>query len=194
MGSGKLRFALARLFELAADRDSMLTPKTARQDIILVVDADADSRQIYTKFLRYHGFLVVPVSTPREALAAAPAADAIVTEILLPSDTDGLALVQQLKSDTRTSRVPLVVVTSCAWTTDRERAQAAGCDLYLSKPCLPHDLMHAIQQLLARRRLPERAKPALTRVHRPHRLDRPWRPARRNRSTSAQREPHAPRP
>lgn len=182
MGSGKLRFALARLFELAADRDSMLTPKTARQDIILVVDADADSRQIYTKFLRYHGFLVVPVSTPREALAAAPAADAIVTEILLPSDTDGLALVQQLKSDTRTSLVPLVVVTSCAWTTDRERAQAAGCDLYLSKPCLPHDLMQAARRLMARRRLAERTTRNLRHVRRPNRPARTWRRSRRIRS------------
>jgi len=173
----------------------MLTSKTARQDIVLVVDADADSRQIYTKFLRYHGFQVMPVSTAREALAVAPVADAIVTEILLPSDRDGLALVQQLKNDSRTVAAPLLVVTSCAWSTDRERALAAGCDLYLSKPCLPHDLMHAIQRLMARRRLRDRIKPPLVRVRRPHRIERTWRPGRRGRSTPpSSGEPDATRP
>ena len=172
----------------------MLTSKTAHHDVILVIDADADSRQMYTEFLRYHGFHVVPASSAREALAAAPLADAIVTELLLPSDRDGLALVQQLKNDRRTSAAPLIVVTSRAWNTDRERALAAGCDLYLSKPCLPDDLMHAVQRMMARRRLRDRVKPALARMRRPSRMERTWRPGRRGRSTPSNREPDATRP
>jgi CheY-like chemotaxis protein len=160
----------------------MLNPKTARQATILVVDADTDSREMYTQFFRYHGFRVVSASTRRAARAAAPSADAIVTEIRLPTDSDGLALVRQLKTDIRTSDVPLVVVTSSAWLTDHERARAAGCDLYLSKPCLPHDLMHAVRRLMARRRLRERAKPDLRHVRRPHPPERTWRRSRRGRS------------
>ncbi len=152
----------------------MLTPKTARQEVILVVDADTDSREIYTQFLRHHGFQVVPVSTRRAALAAAPTADAIVTEMRLPTDDDGLAFVRQLKTDMRTSAVPLIVVTSCAWLTDHERAQAAGCDLYMAKPCLPQDLMHAVRRLMARRRLDDRPKRNPRQVPRPTRPERTW--------------------
>jgi two-component system OmpR family response regulator len=160
----------------------MLTPKTVRQETILIADADTISREMYTQFLRHHGFQVVPVSTRRAAVAAAPAADAIITEMRLPTDTDGLALVRELKSDIRTSAVPLIVVTSCAWLTDRERAQAAGCDLYLSKPCLPHDLMQAARRLMARRRLAERTTRNLRHVRRPNRPARTWRRSRRIRS------------
>jgi DNA-binding NarL/FixJ family response regulator len=82
------------------------------------------------------------------------------------------------------------VVTSRAWSTDRDRAIAAGCDLFLSKPCLPHDLMDSINRLLARRRRRDRARPIPTPTRRPHSLDRHWRLAKRGRSESAAREAH----
>src|SRR5262245_31585276 len=144
----------------------MLTSQLPPADVILIADADADARQIYTKYFRYHGYQVVPVTTGRDALAAAPAVDAIVAEILLPSAVDGLDLIAHLKHDARTAGIPLVVVTSCAWTTDRDRAYAAGCDLFLAKPCLPFDLMLSVRRLLAARQLRAPAKPAPMRLRR----------------------------
>lgn len=163
-----------------------LTPPT---DVILVADADADARQIYTKFFRYHGYQVVPVTTCRDALAAAPAVDAIVAEILLPGEVDGLDLIEQLKSDIRTASIPLVVVTSRAWTTDRERAYAAGCDLFLAKPCLPNDLMQTVRRLLARRKL--QAKPPIRARHGNH-MVRTWRTSGRSRTAPMPGEPDSP--
>ncbi len=164
----------------------MLTPRIARNEVILVADADPDARQIYSKFLEYHGFHVVAVTTGRDALAVAPAVDAVVTEIPLTGDIDGLELIERLKGDSRTSGIPLIVVTSRAWSTDRDRANVAGCDLFLSKPCLPHDLMDSIRRLLARRRRRERAATIQAPTRRPHQLEeRPWRRVRRDRPTSA---------
>jgi two-component system, cell cycle response regulator DivK len=168
----------------------MLTSRIARNEVILVADADRDARQIYSAFLRHHGFHVVAVTTGRDALAAAPAVDAVVTEIPLPGDIDGLELIARLKGDARTTAIPIIVVTSRAWSTDRDRAIAAGCDLFLSKPCLPHDLMDSINRLLARRRRRDRARTIPTPTRRPHSLDRPWRLAKRGRSESAPRESH----
>jgi CheY-like chemotaxis protein len=141
----------------------MPTSRIVRNDLVLVVDADADTRKIYEEFFRHHGFEVTAVSTGRDALAAAAAADAIVTEILLPSELDGLALVERLKNDHRTCEVPVVVVSSCAWETDRVLAEAAGCDLFMPKPCLPHDVLQAVRRLIAKRRLRERTRPIAAR-------------------------------
>jgi twitching motility two-component system response regulator PilH len=126
--------------------------KATKDAIILLADADCDSREMYTEFFRFHGFHVVSVPNSRDALALAPRVDAIVTETLLPGDLDGFGLIARLKRDESTTGIPLIVVSSCAWDTDRERAQRSGCDLFLSKPCLPHDLMRAVCRLLARRR------------------------------------------
>src|SRR5262245_51817907 len=142
----------------------MPTTRIARSDVVLLVDADADTRSMYSEFLRHHGFDVVPVSTRRDALDAAPGADAIVTEILLPSEVEGLALVEALKTDERTCDVPLVVVTSCAWETDRVLVEAAGCYLFMPKPCFPQDLMQAVRRLVTRRRLRERTRPIVSRT------------------------------
>jgi len=178
----------------AADWLSMLTSRIAHNEVILVADPDPDARQIYSAFLHHHGFQVVAVTTGRDALAVAPSVDAVVTEIPLTGDVGGLELIARLKSDASTMAIPLIVVTSRAWSTDRDRATGAGCDLFLSKPCLPHDLMDAITRLLARRRRRDRARTIATPTRRLHRADRHWRVSRRGRPESAPRDSHGRRP
>ena len=119
--------------------------------VVLLVQAEADSREIYAEFLRYQGFLPVPVSTARDGLRVAPEADVIVTGLLLPGDMDGIEFIARLKRDDRTKRIPVIVLTACAWKSDHERAEQAGCDVFLPKPCLPDDLLREVRRLLAQR-------------------------------------------
>jgi two-component system cell cycle response regulator DivK len=123
--------------------------------VVLLVQAEADGRAMYTEFLRYHGFLPVPVSHARIGLTIAPKADVIVTGLLLPGDMDGIEFMARLKRDQRTKQIPLIVLTACAWKTDRERAEHAGCDVFLLKPCLPDDLLREVRRLLAASKLRE---------------------------------------
>jgi CheY-like chemotaxis protein len=110
---------------------------------------------MYGEFLGHHAFLAVPVSTARIGLTIAPNADVIVTGLLLPGDMDGIEFMARLKRDQRTKRIPLVVLTACAWKTDRERAEQAGCDAFLPKPCLPDNLLREVRRLLAASKLRE---------------------------------------
>jgi len=126
-----------------------------RAAVVLLVQADADSREMYTEFLRYQGFLPVPVSTACDGLTVAPSADVIVTSLLLPGDMDGIEFIARLKRDEYTKRIPVIVLTACVWKGDRERAEQAGCDVYLSKPCLPGDLLRNVRRLLAASKLPD---------------------------------------
>ena len=57
----------------------------------------------------------------------------VFMDVQLP-DIDGLTLTRRLKSDPATADILVVAVTSFAMTGDRERALAAGCDDYMSKP------------------------------------------------------------
>lgn len=120
-----------------------------RSEIVLVVQGDADSRAMYAEYFRGQGLETVAVSTATYALALASKVDIIVTGLLLPGNIDGVGLIERLKADRQTRDIPLIVVTSCAWTRERIRAEQAGCDLFLSKPCLPHDLAREVRRLLA---------------------------------------------
>jgi len=121
--------------------------------VVLLVQADADSREMYTEFFRYEGLLPVPVSNARDGLTVARRADIVVTGLLLPGDIDGIEFIARLKRDERTKRIPLIVLTACAWKSDRERAEKAGCDVFLAKPCLPDHLLREVQLLLAASKL-----------------------------------------
>ena len=121
--------------------------------VVLLVQADADSREMYTEFFRYEGLLPVPVSNARDGLTVARRADIVVTGLLLPGDIDGIEFIARLKRDERTKRIPLIVLTACAWKSDRERAEEAGCDAFLAKPCLPDHLLREVRLLLAASKL-----------------------------------------
>jgi CheY-like chemotaxis protein len=59
--------------------------------------------------------------------------DVIVLDMQLPGK-DGFTIARELKSDPKTRSIPIVAVTSYAMRGDEERALAAGCDAYVSKP------------------------------------------------------------
>jgi two-component system, cell cycle response regulator DivK len=130
--------------------------------VVLLVQADADSREMYTEFLRYEGLLPVPVSNARDGLTVARKADVIVTGLLLPGDIDGIEFIARLKRDERTKRIPLIVLTACAWKSDRERAEEAGCDVFLAKPCLPDHLLREVRLLLAASKLRDNGRVSTT--------------------------------
>jgi CheY-like chemotaxis protein len=77
---------------------------------------------MYTEFLRQRGLVPIPSSTASDALAVAATADVIVTGVLLPGQMDGIEFLAQLKADGHTKNVPIIVLTSCGWQSDRERA------------------------------------------------------------------------
>jgi CheY-like chemotaxis protein len=119
--------------------------------IALLVDRDADTRQMYREYLRLGDWTVEESADGREALAKAinihP--DIVVTETRL-SGMSGYDLCALLRRDSATRSIPIVVVTGNAYEKDMERARAAGADMVLAKPCLPEMLMTAVRELYAR--------------------------------------------
>jgi CheY-like chemotaxis protein len=117
--------------------------------LVVLLQSDDDSRDMYARYFAHLGWRTVQLDTGRDVFTFAPEASVIVTDILRVGEPDPYALIRELKHDQRTSTVPVVVVTAWADAACRERAEQAGCDAFLLKPCLPDDLLEVLVQLIA---------------------------------------------
>jgi two-component system cell cycle response regulator DivK len=122
--------------------------------VLLVQPSTDEGGAMYAEFLRFHGLTSLVASNASDALAAAPRADIIVTGILLSGDVDGVELIGRLRSDAATKDTRIIVLTSCAWRSAQDRAELAGCDAFLTKPCLPEVLLHEVRHQIAASKLP----------------------------------------
>jgi two-component system cell cycle response regulator DivK len=118
---------------------------------VLVVDDYPDAREMYTEYLEYTGFEVVQAANGREALKQAieTRPDIILMDLSLPV-MDGWEATRRLKADARTAHIPVVALTGHALAGISEGAKEAGCDGFVTKPCLPEDLVKEIRKVLER--------------------------------------------
>jgi two-component system, cell cycle response regulator DivK len=125
-----------------------MKPK-AEKPRVLVVDDYPDAREMYSEYLEYCGFEVVEASNGLEALQRAvdTSPDIILMDLSLPV-MDGWEATRRLKADKRTERIPVVALTGHALAGISEGAKKAGCDAFVTKPCLPEDLVKEIRRVL----------------------------------------------
>lgn len=71
----------------------------------------------------------------------------ILMDVSIPY-VDGLEVTRRLKSDPATRRIPIIALTAHALPSDRDRALAAGCDGYISKPAEPRAILAAVRREL----------------------------------------------
>ena len=109
---------------------------------ILVVEDQEDNRQILRDLLTSAGFEVIEAADGETGLAAAAVhrPDLILMDIQLPG-LDGYEATRRLKADAVLHTIPIIVVTSYALDGDPDKARAAGCDAYISKPYSPRQLL-----------------------------------------------------
>jgi two-component system cell cycle response regulator DivK len=119
---------------------------------VLLVEPDDDGREMYAEYLRLMGFHVHVVDRTDDALGIAGHADVIVTGLQVRGSFDGVELIRRVRTDEQANRKPIVVLTACAFETDKARSFAAGCDTFLSKPCPPETLVSEIRRVVSLRR------------------------------------------
>lgn len=101
------------------------------------------------------GFEVVEAANGMEALqrAADDTPDIILMDLSLPV-MDGWEATRRLKADARTAHIPIVALTGHALAGISEGAKRAGCNAFVTKPCLPEDLVKEIRKVLDEPTLP----------------------------------------
>jgi CheY-like chemotaxis protein len=123
----------------------------AERPCVLLVDDYPDAREMYSEYLEFSGFDVVEAGNGMEALQRAvdTTPDIILMDLSLPV-MDGWEATRRLKADQRTKAIPVVALTGHALAGISEGAKQAGCDAFVTKPCLPEDLVREIRKILDR--------------------------------------------
>lgn len=123
--------------------------KSRAKPLVMHVDDDKDILGFLYEFLVGMGFDVVSVSNGPEALklARSNVPDLVILDIRMPG-MDGFDVCWQLKNNSKTAHVPVLMMTAMAQMKDVERAMAQGANGYAVKPVDFPTLKAKIQKLL----------------------------------------------
>jgi len=116
---------------------------------ILVVDDQEDLRGVLRDLLAGSGYTVIEAADGEVGVAKAKSdrPDLILMDIQMPV-IDGYEATRRIKVDPDLNPIPIVAVSSFAMKGDEEKARAAGCDHYVTKPYSPMQLLRLIRGLL----------------------------------------------
>lgn len=119
------------------------------QPLVLLAEDFEDARELYRDYLEFSGFAVRTAANGREAidLAVSLLPDVILMDASMPV-LDGWQATKELKTNPATRHIPVLALTAHAFDDARQEAKAAGCDGFVSKPCLPDDLVAKVRATL----------------------------------------------
>jgi CheY-like chemotaxis protein len=109
------------------------------------------------QYLEFSGLRVAEAQNGHEALEQAFTLlpDVVVMDLSLPG-LDGWEATRRLKADPRTKTIPVIALTGHALAGHSKGAIDAGCDAFITKPCLPERLLEEIRKMLAGRPKPDK--------------------------------------
>ena len=123
-----------------------------QRERILVVDDEADIRELVEYNLTQNGYRVTCVAAGEEALKEARRGlpDAILLDLMLPG-IDGLEVCRTLKQDPKTAHIPVIMLTAKGEEADVVIGLELGADDYITKPFSPRVLMARLRAVLRKR-------------------------------------------
>ncbi|HEY2434762.1 MAG TPA: response regulator [Vicinamibacterales bacterium] len=119
------------------------------QPLVLLAEDFEDARELYREYLEFSGFSVQTAANGREAIQLAESLlpDLILMDASMPV-LDGWQATAQLKANAATKHIPILALTAHAFDDARQEAKAVGCDGFVTKPCLPDDLVARVRAVL----------------------------------------------
>jgi CheY-like chemotaxis protein len=128
----------------------VVAPSSIKGVRVLLVDDDADTREMVGEILRRHQATVDIAASARQAmqLVASAKPDVMVSDIAMPGQ-DGYSLVQELRRlpADQGGRMPAIALTAYAGEDDRRRSMEAGFQAHLLKPVNAGELISAVNRL-----------------------------------------------
>ncbi|MEO1592603.1 MAG: response regulator, partial [Cyanobacteria bacterium J06632_22] len=116
---------------------------------ILLIEDDYGNRVLFTDFLKYCGYTVMPLADGTDYLDAIATFQphVILLDIKLPR-MSGLSILETLQQHDQFRSIPVLVVSGYAFQSDRQKAMTLGATGYLTKPIQPEQLHQAIKAAL----------------------------------------------
>lgn len=130
-----------------------LISENTNRPTVLVIDDNTDIRQ-YERTLLQDEYIVLEAADGKEGLAIAlkEVPDLVICDVMMPV-MDGLELTEQLKTNTATSHIPVIMLTAKNLEEHRAEGYEHGADSYITKPFHSKVLLARIENLLRQRQL-----------------------------------------
>lgn len=130
-----------------------LVSENTNRPTVLVIDDNTDIRQ-YERTLLQDEYIVLEAADGKEGLAVAlkEVPDLVICDVMMPV-MDGLELTEQLKTNTATSHIPVIMLTAKNLEEHRAEGYEHGADSYITKPFHSKVLLARIDNLLRQRQL-----------------------------------------
>ena len=130
-----------------------LVSENTNRPTVLVIDDNTDIRQ-YERTLLQDEYIVLEAADGKEGLAVAlkEVPDLVICDVMMPV-MDGLDLTEQLKTNTATSHIPVIMLTAKTLEEHRVEGYEHGADSYITKPFHSKVLLARIENLLRQRQL-----------------------------------------
>ncbi len=118
---------------------------------ILIVDDDVDTLRLVGLMLQRQGYQIVAANNGRQAIVMAQSErpDLILLDVMMP-DMDGYEVTRQLRDNSSTSGMPIIMFTAKSQVDDKLTGYEVGVDDYLTKPTQPRELFAHVKAVLAR--------------------------------------------
>lgn len=115
---------------------------------ILIIEDNPYNREITELILIKEGYDTIVATDGEEALIKIEESpDLILLDLSLPK-ISGWEIIKKLRSNEKYNDLPVIALTAHAMVGDREKALQMGCSAYVSKPCLPADIVKEIKTFL----------------------------------------------
>lgn len=143
------QFALSSLYA-ALPADTQERELVGRNPIVMVVDDSVTVRKVTTRFLEREGFDVITAKDGVDAITTLRdhTPDIILLDIEMPR-MDGFEVAKRIRTTSRISHLPIIMITSRTGEKHRQTGLAAGANEYMGKPFQEAQLLSSIQQLLS---------------------------------------------
>lgn len=127
----------------------MKDTNTGTQKKLLLIDDDPNLILLVKDYLEFRGYEVVTAENGREALEVLEkeTLDMIICDVMMP-EMDGYSLVSAIRSDPKTSWMPILFLSAKGQSHDRVKGLNIGADVYMVKPFEPEELVAQVESSL----------------------------------------------
>ena len=133
-------------------RNNIDTTESTNKPLLLIIEDNSDVREYIIDILGEY-YEIVEASNGEEGIKQSlnEIPDLIISDIMMPK-VDGIKLCQTLKTDSRTSHIPIILLTAKSTLNDKIEGLQTGADDYIMKPFEAEELKARIKNLLEQRK------------------------------------------
>ena len=123
-------------------------PAESAKMTALIIDDDKTNRQLFARVIESYGYDVLAITSGAEAIQVLESRNVhiVLLDVMMP-DENGFDICRQIKAESKTADIPVVLMTALFDPQSRSEARLAGANAFFSKPFDMDELKRTMQNL-----------------------------------------------